>query len=195
MATADTVTGKDAAGSTVTLGSVQLESGVEAGAVALSKIRYRVQTDNAFGVTTTPYSIGDVVDVKLTLSTVAIRNAASLAVVQAYLILPQTMPAVIPAFNLWLFNDDPGTVGDDNAALAITETVAKTFAGVINFNKYYVAASGVQIFVGTTDSISGAIECQCTASADDLYGVLEIRTATTFASGEMHLIMTYEQDR
>jgi hypothetical protein len=101
------------------------------------------------------------------------------------------MPATIPAFVLHVFLEDPGTVGSDNAALAITETAAKTRVGAISLSGYSVMASGVQVFE------SGPINLNyhCPADADDLFFVLEIKTATTFAADEMHLVVDYVLDR
>jgi len=101
------------------------------------------------------------------------------------------MPATVPACVLHVFNEDPGTVGNDNAALAITEAASLLWAGSISLAGYSVLASAVQGF----DSGPVQVEFQCPASADDLVFVLEIKTATTFAADEMQLIVTYGQDR
>jgi hypothetical protein len=189
--TAETITTKDAADATATLGTVTAESGVECGAAVSVLAQKRVLYEDAFGVTTTAYAAGDVIDAKMTATAVAMRNAGTGTITNVQLILAQTMPATVPAFVLHVFNEDPGTVGSDNAALAITETAAKTRAGPISLAGYSVLASGVQVFD------SGPINrtYHCPASADDLFFVLEIKTATTFAADEMHLIVDYVLDR
>jgi hypothetical protein len=62
MSTLDTITTKDAADATATLATAQCESGVEVGCSALVALRKRVVYADAFGVTTTAYASGDVVD-------------------------------------------------------------------------------------------------------------------------------------
>jgi len=160
---------------------------------AAVRLRKRQITTDAFGVTTTAYAVNDVVDTKITLSALAIGNAASGAIVEAKLLLAQTMPAVIPSFVLHIFHDDPsGSTFTDNAVLTVIEADARDdYAGSITLSNYVTLASGVHAFLSGPISL----EFLCGAAHDDLWAVLEIKTATTFATGEMHLSVMVEQDR
>lgn len=160
---------------------------------AAVRLRNRVLVTDAFGVTTTAYAVNDVVDTKITVPAVAIGNAATGAVINAKLVLAQSMPATIPSFVLHLFHDDPtGSTFTDNAALAVVEADARDdYAGSIQLSNYTTLASGVHVF----DSGPVSLEFLCGSGHDDLFSVLEIKTATTFAADEMHLTLTVEQDR
>lgn len=191
MSIANTVTFKDAADATQTLRTIDAESGVDVGYVAAGRTRKRVVTTSAFGVTTTAYASGDVVDTKMTATAVAIRDAAHGAIVNVKIILAQTQPATIPIFLLHVFNDDPsGSTFTDNAALAVIEADAEKYAGAVDLSAFRVLASAVQVF----DSGAIQLEFQAGAAADDLFFVLQIFSATTFATDELTLMVTYEQD-
>lgn len=161
--------------------------------VAAVRLRKRMIVTNAFGVTTTQYASGDVVDSKITLGAIAIANNATGAVINAKLILAQSMPSTIPSFSLHLFHDDPsGSTFTDNGALAVVEDDARDkYAGAIQLSNYNTVKSDCHVF----DSGQVTLEFLCGAAHDDLWAVLEIKTATTFAADEMHLILTVEQDR
>lgn len=192
MPTIDTITGKDAADATVTIASIQAESGVEIGAVAAGRIRALVKVSNAFGVTGSVYASGDVVDTKATVSSVLIRNGSTGSVVRARLILAQSIPAVVPSFVLHLFNEDPtGSTFTDNAALAVTEADAQLYAGPIGFGAYTTLATGVHVY----DSGTVEINLNPASGSSSIYAVLEIKTATTFTADELHLQLEIEQDR
>ena len=160
---------------------------------AAVRLRNRVQVNDAFGVTTTAYAANDVVDTKITVSAVAIGNGATGAVINAKLTLAQSMPATVPSFILHLFHDDPsGSTFTDNSALAVAEADARDdYAGSIALSNYTTLASGVHVF----DSGNVSLEFLCGSGHDDLFAVLEIKTATTFATDEMHLALVIEQDR
>ena len=160
---------------------------------AAVRLRKRLITTDAFGVTTTAYAANDVVDTKITLAALAIGNGASGAIVEAKLFLAQSMPAVVPSFVLHIFHDDPSeSTFTDNAALTVVEADARDdYAGSITLSNYVTLASGVHAFVSGPISL----EFLCGAAHDDLWAVLEIKTATTFAADEMHLSVTVEQDR
>jgi len=191
MAT-NTITTKDASDVTKTLATVDVESGVLLGASAATRLRYLHKVTDAFGVTTTAYAANDVVDTKITLSAVAARNGASLAIVNAKIVMAQSMPSTNPIFVLHIFNQDPSSsTFTDNSGIAVVEADAAYYAGAIDMTGYRRLASGVYVF----DSGSVSLECQCASGADDLYAVLEIKSATTFAADEMHLHLTIEQDR
>lgn len=180
--------------STETLATALPAEGTGDLAVAAAvRLRKRVQVDNAFGVTTTQYALGDVVDTKITIPALAIANGATGAVINAKLTLAQSMPATVPAFVLHLFHDDPsGSTFTDNAALAVVEADARDdYAGSIQLSNYTTLATGVHVF----DSGNISLEFLCGSGHDDLFAVLEIKSATTFAADEMHLSVVVEQDR
>ena len=190
MSTASTA----ATNATVTLGTAKEYTGSNELAVAAAvRLRKRVQVNDAFGVTTTAYAAGDVVDTKVTVPAVAIGNGATGAVINVKLILAQSMPATVPSFVLHLFHDDPsGSTFTDNAALAVVEADARDdYVGSVVLSNYVTLATAVHVF----DSGNISLEFLCGSGHDDLFAVLEIKTATTFAADEMQLAVVVEQDR
>jgi hypothetical protein len=161
--------------------------------VAAVRLRKRMIVTDAFGVTNSVYASGDVVDTKITLGAIAIGNNATGAIINAKLVLAQSMPATVPSFVLHIFHDDPsGSTFTDNGALAVVEADARDkYAGAIQLSNSVTVKSDVHVF----DSGQIALEFLCGAAHDDLWAVLEIKTATTFTTDEMHLILTVEQDR
>lgn len=181
-------------GSTETLATALPAEGTgDLACAAATRLRKRVQVDDAFGVTTTAYASGDVVDTKATISAVAIGNDGTGAIINARLILAQSMPATVPQFILHIFRDDPSaSTFTDNGALTVVEADAKAkYMGAIMLSNYVTIASDVHVF----DSGNISLEFLCGSGHDDLWAVLEIKTATTFAADELQLAIIVEQDR
>lgn len=159
----------------------------------------RLQADkryaNAFGVTTTPYANGDVVDTKHTATAVGILNGAGGAIIGAALQLNQAIPSGA-GFRLHVFKDDPSaSTFTDNAALSVNAADARDkWVGTIQMANTVTLGSAVNLFVSGQISIPFI----CGTGHDDLWFVLELVTASTtvtFAAGEIDLFLMIEQDR
>lgn len=159
----------------------------------------RLQADkryaNAFGVTTTAYANGDVVDTKLTATACGILNDGGGAIIGATLQLNQAVPSGA-GFLLHIFKDDPSaSTLTDNTALAVDAGDAQTkWVGTITLSNVISLGTSVQLFVSGPISIPFI----CGSGHDDLWCVLQISTLAaivTFATGEIDLFLMIEQDR
>jgi hypothetical protein len=194
MPTLSNITTKDASDTTINLSTVDVESGVKMGAIAISRLSQQISASSVFAVTTTPYAVNDTCASKLTISNAAIREGGSGAVVGVNLFLKQAMPAVVPSFNLHLFEADPvNSTFTDNGQLTISSSDALScvVGGPIPLVAYARLSSSLWQFY------SGDIvrHFQCVSPNRNLFAVLEVLTATTFAAGDFDIALQIEQDR
>lgn len=140
-------------------------------------------------VSATEYTLGDVVDTKLTFSNVNLATGRGVKLVNATLLQTTVATAGTPAYDLIFFNQDLTTTAPvDNAALNITAPDLVNIESYISFvNK--IDVGGGSIFTATPNAI-------LTPNTTGLYAI--IRAANTFTLGSVtstgiKLVLQFEQ--
>ncbi len=147
------------------------------------------------------YSAEDVVSnstsagVAWTFSAIARQNGASGHIIKAHIISETT--ALTPRMTLFVFIATPTCALNDNAAnTALKHADLANYVGKIDFPAMEDLGTGDSEAVATPSTYGNLpLAFTCTATADDLYGVLVARDAFTQTAGDdMVIRLTVVQD-
>jgi len=146
-------------------------------------------------IDTALYATGDRLGSVMTFTGAALANGGAGKIVNAVLTSRDTEAPVI---ELWLFQVSPTMANADNGVFDLTDAnlEAGILLGVIEFVSYYKTAAG-EVSIGQMRgaALGGTpLPYKCGAAATSIYGIMCIRSASTYPT-TTDLIVTLTMDR
>jgi hypothetical protein len=146
-------------------------------------------------IDTALYATGDRLGSVMTFTGAALANGGAGKIVNAVLTSRDTEAPVI---ELWLFQVSPTMANADNGVFDLTDAnlEAGILLGVIEFVSYYKTSAG-EVSIGQMRgaALGGTpLPYKCGAAATSIYGIMCIRSASTYAT-TTDLIVTLTMDR
>jgi len=133
---------------------------------------------------TTTYTAGDVMAASTTAAVALVFEASAYqsggsGIIQSATIIDGAYQALGLAADLFLFNAEPASFGNDNAAFTPTDAELQTLVGIVKFTS--TDWSGGNLTSGATGNavqlVTASIPFKCANDRSKLYGVLVARNA------------------